>query len=215
MHDSWNWLSSILFQASSTFWIQTVQRLYSNGHKFSSGGDLLPIKTTWECVSPLPVSFRDLMILPCGPFILNCYQFPSPTGILYFYIFTFLIISSEAALETQRPGSLKEKTFTSKDRDTGVYYRFIPNFSLSLSHTHTHTPTHPPTHTHTHTHTHTLSHRETIGSWQLIIKYKANLQDGYRFGHLEDGNHVEQTRRTSFVCLVFVTYDSSFPPRRL
>ena len=64
-----------------------------------------------ECVSPLPISFRDLMIPPCDPFILNCYQFPSPTAILYFYIFTFLIISSEAAFRDSETWQPKRKDF--------------------------------------------------------------------------------------------------------
>ena len=63
---------------------------------------------------------------------LNCYQFPSPTAILCFYIVTFpnhYLLSQ--SFETQwRPGRLKQKPFPSKDRGTGAY------IAVSLSQCH-------------------------------------------------------------------------------
>ena len=41
----------VKFQASSTSWFHPVWGLCSCGKKFSSGGGLLPVKATYECVS--------------------------------------------------------------------------------------------------------------------------------------------------------------------
>ena len=70
------------------------------------------------CVRPVSISFSDSAMWLV--YNLNCFQFPSLRAILYFYIFTspnhyFL----SQPLETHgRPGRLKQKRFTSKDRGT-------------------------------------------------------------------------------------------------
>ena len=79
------------------------------------------------CVRPL--SFRELWIqwfCYVADLQSKLFQFPSPTALLCFYIFTFLIVNSWVRLfETQgRPGRLKRKTFTSKDREAGACIQF-------------------------------------------------------------------------------------------
>ena len=78
----------------------------------------------------------SLVILPHGQFILNCYQFPSPKAILFFYIFTFLIFSSEAALRDAREAlETKSKSFLLFLQRTGTHqlvHGFYPLFSLIL-----------------------------------------------------------------------------------
>ena len=120
----------VKFQTSST-WFQPVQGLCACGQQFSSGGSLLHIKTTQECVSGLYLYlsgncvFSDSMWQICS---LSCYQCSSPTAILDFYIFTFpnCKLLSQPFQTQQRPGRLKP--FTSKVRDTGVCIRL--QFSL-------------------------------------------------------------------------------------
>ena len=66
----------------------------------------------------------------------DCYQFPSPTAILFFYIFTFLIFSSEAALRDAREAlETKSKSFLLFLQRTGTHqlvHGFYPLFSLIL-----------------------------------------------------------------------------------
>ena len=62
------------------------------GSSFQLEGDLLPIKTTQECLSGLYLylagnwEFSDSAMWQ--KYSLNCYQFPSPTAI-FFYTFIF------------------------------------------------------------------------------------------------------------------------------
>ena len=105
-------------------WFQPVQGLCACGQQFSSSVSLLPAKTTQECVSDFYLylsgnwEFSDSAAWLV--YSLNCFQFPSLRAILYFYIITFpnhYFLSQP--LETQgRPGRLKQKRFSSKDRDT-------------------------------------------------------------------------------------------------
>ena len=80
----------------------------------------------------------SLVILPHGQFILNYYEFPSPTAILFFffYIFTFLIFSSGAALRDAREAlETKSKSFLLFLQRTGTHqlvHGFYPLFSLIL-----------------------------------------------------------------------------------
>ena len=82
----------VKFQASA-FWFQPVQGLCSCGQQFSSGGGLLPISAIQECVSGVYLylsenwEFSDSAMWQ--NYSLNYYQFPRPTAILCFHIFTF------------------------------------------------------------------------------------------------------------------------------
>ena len=79
--------------------------------------DLLPIKTTQECVSSLYLYLSGNWEFGGGSamwqnYSLNCYQFPSPTALLCFYIFTF-------------PNHhLLSQHFTSKYKDTEACTQF-------------------------------------------------------------------------------------------
>ena len=90
------------------------------------------------CVRSLCI-FRgtgSLVILPCGQFILNCYQFPSPTAILFYYIFPFLIFSSGAALRYSGEAlETKSESFLLFLQRTGTHqlvHGFYPLFSFIL-----------------------------------------------------------------------------------
>ena len=76
----------------------------------------------------------SLVILPRGQFILNCYQFPCPTAILFFHIFTFLIFSSRAALRDAGEAlETKGKSFLlflQRTETHQLVHGFYPLFSL-------------------------------------------------------------------------------------
>ena len=79
----------VKFQASSTFWFQ-VQGLYSCDQHFSSGvGGLLPIKATQECSLYLSGNCKFTESALWQTDSPNFRQFPSPTAMLCFYVFTF------------------------------------------------------------------------------------------------------------------------------
>ena len=84
---------TVMFQAASTFWFQSVEGLCSCGQQFSSGWGSASCKNNLECVSGLYLclsgnwEYDDSMIWQ--NYRLNYYQFPSPTALLCFYIFTF------------------------------------------------------------------------------------------------------------------------------
>ena len=97
---------------------------------FYLGWGSAPLKTTSDCVSGLYLYLSENWELGDSAVwwisSLNCYQFPGPAAILCVYISTFPnhpLLSQP--FETQgRPGRLKQKAFTSKDRDIGLVYRF-------------------------------------------------------------------------------------------
>ena len=128
----------VKFQVMSVFWFQLLSCLCSCGQQFSPGWSLLLVKTIQECVMSL-CTFQgtgSLVILPRGQFILNCYQFPCPTAILFFDIFTFLIFSSRAALRDAGEAlETKGKSFLlflQRTETHQLVHGFYPLFSLIL-----------------------------------------------------------------------------------
>ena len=97
---------------------------------FYLGWGSAPLKTTSECVSGLYLYLSgnwDFSVSALWQnYSLNCYQFPSSPAILCVCVSTFpnhQLLSQP--FETQgRPGRLKQKPITSKDRDTGHVYKF-------------------------------------------------------------------------------------------
>ena len=83
------------------------------------------------------MSFRELGVQWFATWLvysLNCYQFPWPTNILCFYIFTFpnQEFLSQPCWDSGEAWENEAKTFASKDKDTGPVGCFNPPFYLIL-----------------------------------------------------------------------------------